>query len=48
MLGVAKIIFDAVPELKVYGYLIGDQQKEKQSTRLLDMLKAFFKKIRGK
>lgn len=42
MLGVAKIIFDAVPELNAYGYLVGDQQEEKQSTRLWNKLKTMF------
>jgi predicted PurR-regulated permease PerM len=44
MLGVTKIIFDAIPELKVYGYLIGDQKKETQSARLLKKVKHVFKK----
>ncbi len=42
LLGVAKIIFDAVPELNAYGYLIGDQAQEKQSERLLKKLKSLF------
>lgn len=44
MLGVAKIIFDAVPELNAYGYLIGDQAQEKQSERLLKKIKSWFGK----
>ncbi len=44
LLGVAKIIFDAVPELRAYGYLIGDQAQEKQSSRLLKKLKSLFGK----
>ncbi|MDF2436940.1 MAG: rane protein [Bacteroidota bacterium] len=44
MLGVTKIIFDAVPELRVYGYLIGDQKKGKQSERLWKKVKGMFKK----
>lgn len=44
MLGVAKIIFDAVPELHAYGYLIGDQAQEKQSERLLKKIKSLFGK----
>lgn len=44
MLGVAKIVFDAVPGLQVYGYLIGDQQEGKQSTRLFKKIIAFFKR----
>lgn len=44
MLGIAKIIFDAVPELNAYGFLIGDQQQEKQSTRLLNKFKKMFSK----
>lgn len=44
MLGVAKIICDSIPELHIYGYLIGDQQQEKQSTRLWKKIKGIFKK----
>jgi len=44
MLGVTKIIFDHVPKLKIYGYLIGDQQKGKQSDRLFAAIKKIFKK----
>lgn len=44
MLGVAKIIFDEVPALKPYGFLIGDQQEEKQSTRLMNKIKKLFGK----
>lgn len=44
MLGVAKIIFDAVPELNAYGYLIGDQAQGKQSERLLKKIKGWFGK----
>lgn len=44
MLAVAKIIFDAVPHLNPYGYLIGDQQQGKQSKRLLEKIKKIFKK----
>lgn len=44
MLGVAKIIFDAIPELNAYGYLVGDQQQEKQSTRLWYKIKNLFGK----
>lgn len=47
LLGVAKIIFDAIPELQPYGYLIGDQAQEKQSTRLLKKLKGLFGKKNG-
>jgi predicted PurR-regulated permease PerM len=44
MLGVTKIIFDHVPKLKIYGYLIGDQQQGKQSDRLFAAIKKIFKK----
>jgi len=44
MLGVAKIIFDEIPALQPYGYLIGDQQKEKQSTRVWNKVKKLFGK----
>lgn len=44
MLGVAKIIFDQVPALKPYGYLIGDQEEEKQSSRIWEKIKGFFGK----
>jgi len=44
MLGVAKIIFDEVPSLKPYGFLIGDQEEEKQSTRLWNKVKEIFGK----
>ena len=44
MLGVAKIICDAIPELQPYGYLIGDQNQEKQSARLLKKIKSWFGK----
>jgi predicted PurR-regulated permease PerM len=44
MLGVAKIVFDNVPELSAYGYLIGDQQGEKTSGRMMEKIKGWFKK----
>lgn len=44
MLGVAKIIFDSVPELNAYGYLVGDQKEEKTSGRMIEKIKSFFKK----
>ncbi len=45
MLAVAKIIFDSIPELKPYGYLIGDQEGgDKPSEKLLNKLKKIFKK----
>jgi predicted PurR-regulated permease PerM len=44
MLGVAKIVFDAIPELQVYGYLIGDQKKDKQSERIWKKVKGWFGK----
>jgi predicted PurR-regulated permease PerM len=47
MLGVAKIIFDAVPSLKAYGYLVGDQEQEKASGRIWKKLKRLFGKEKG-
>jgi len=44
MLGVTKIIFDSVPELNEYGYLIGDQKEEKASSRIFEKIKGIFKK----
>ncbi|HEX8516591.1 MAG TPA: AI-2E family transporter [Bacteroidia bacterium] len=44
MLGVTKIICDAIPELRVYGFLIGDQQDGKQSARLWKKIKGIFSK----
>ncbi len=44
MLGVAKIVFDSVPELQAYGYLIGDQKEEKTSGRIMEKIKGLFKK----
>lgn len=44
MLAVAKIIFDQVPGLQVYGFLIGDQEQEKQSVRLWNKIKKLFGK----
>jgi predicted PurR-regulated permease PerM len=44
MLGVAKIVFDAIPDLQVYGYLIGDQKKGKQSERIWKKVKGWFGK----
>lgn len=44
MLGVAKIIFDNVPGLEIYGELVGDQKKGKSSGRLSEKLKGLFKK----
>jgi predicted PurR-regulated permease PerM len=44
MLGVVKIVCDHIPELKPYGYLIGDQQSGKVSGRLTEKFKKIFKK----
>ena len=44
MLGIVKIICDTLPQLNPYGYLIGDQEQEKQSTRLLNKIKKLFSK----
>lgn len=44
MLGVAKIIFDAIPELHPYGYLVGDQEEGNTSGRMMEKIKGFFKK----
>ncbi len=44
MLGVAKIIFDSVPELSAYGYLIGDQKEGKASNRIFEKIKKIFKR----
>jgi predicted PurR-regulated permease PerM len=44
MLGVVKIIFDAVPHLKPYGYLIGDQEQLTPWKKLLDKIKKLFNK----
>ncbi|MES2680513.1 MAG: AI-2E family transporter [Bacteroidota bacterium] len=44
MLGVTKIVFDHVPKLRIYGYLIGDQQQGNQSDRLFAKIKKLFKK----
>ena len=44
MLAVTKIVFDAIPKLKPYAFLIGDQETEKPSKRLLEKIKKLFKK----
>jgi predicted PurR-regulated permease PerM len=44
LLAVVKIIFDSIPGLSHYGYLIGDQQTENQSKRLLEKIKKIVKK----
>lgn len=44
MLGVVKVIFDTVPSLKPYGYLIGDQKDGKQVQHVWTKLKKIFKK----
>ncbi|MBL7931014.1 MAG: AI-2E family transporter [Bacteroidia bacterium] len=47
MLGVAKIIFDNVPGLEIYGELVGDQKKGKGSGRISEKLKGLFKRKRN-
>lgn len=44
MLAVAKIIFDSIPELNAYGYLIGDQKEKTGSENLKEKIKKIFKK----
>ncbi len=44
MLGVAKIVFDSIPELNPYGYLVGDQKEEKASDGMMKKLKNIIKK----
>jgi predicted PurR-regulated permease PerM len=44
MMGVAKIIFDNVVELRPYGYLIGDQEQGNQAERIKEWIKRVFKK----
>lgn len=44
MLGVAKIVFDEIPALKPYGYLIGDQKTEKPSAQLWNKIRKLFGK----
>ena len=44
LLGVAKIICDSIPELKPYGFLIGDQREGKPSGALLGKIKSLFSK----
>jgi predicted PurR-regulated permease PerM len=39
LLGIAKIVFDHVDELQPYGYLVGDQQEGRQSSRLWNTIK---------
>lgn len=43
MLAVTRIVFEAVPGLEPYAYLIGDQQSENQSKRILQKIRKFFK-----
>ena len=43
MLGVVKIIFDSVPDLRPYGFLIGDQREQKPAD-LLKKIKGLFRK----
>jgi predicted PurR-regulated permease PerM len=42
MLGVAKIIFDAIPELNAYGYLVGDGEQDEQISRIWNKIKKMF------
>lgn len=42
MLGILKIVFDNIDELKPYGYLIGDQKKERSSKRIFEWFKKKF------
>lgn len=42
MLAVAKIVFDEIPAMKPYAYLVGDQEEEKQSTRLWNRIRSLF------
>lgn len=44
MLGIAKIVFDNFDELQPMGYLVGDQEKGRQSERILEFFKSLFKK----
>lgn len=44
MLGITKIVFDHIPELNPYGYLIGDQEQGKVSGRLWKKVKKLFGK----
>lgn len=44
MLGIVKIIFDNVDELKPFGYLIGDQKTNGENVNILKKLKGWFSK----
>jgi predicted PurR-regulated permease PerM len=44
LLGIAKIVFDAVPSLKIYGYLIGDQEDKKPSKKMMEKIRKLFGK----
>jgi predicted PurR-regulated permease PerM len=44
MLGVTKIIFDAIPKLKPYGYLIGDGKQKEDSSKIVEKIKKLFRK----
>lgn len=44
LLGIAKIVFDNVETLEPYGYLVGDQEQDRQSKRLLQKIKKLFGK----
>jgi predicted PurR-regulated permease PerM len=44
MLGVTKIIFDNVPALKPYAFLIGDQEVKKNSEVMMNFFKKLFKR----
>jgi predicted PurR-regulated permease PerM len=43
LLGMLKVIFDHIEPLKPYGYLIGNEEKDKSKTPLLEKLKKLFK-----
>lgn len=44
LLGIAKIVFDNVEELHPYGYLVGDQEESRASSRWLKKIKGMFGK----
>ncbi len=46
MLGVTRIIFDHVPGLRIYAYLVGDQKEGKPTDRLKTALKKLIRKFK--
>lgn len=42
MLAITKIVFDAIPELKPYAFLLGDQRQEKPASKIFGKLKKLF------